>query len=175
MTIKDENKVVIKSQRVITTPFADDFNLMTGHKLRHQTLQDDLQSKTASMGLVFKPKKCRTMSICAGKPCQVDFTLQEVSEDNVSRKVVLKSLKDEPHKFLGQTLTFRNTAKDHFELLIELLSTKLKHLDEVSVRNEYKIATNDRYLLPSLRYHLSIHNIHKTHLDQLDMVANRYL
>ena len=58
---------------------------------------------------------------------------------------------------------------------MELLSTKLSNLDEVSVRNEYKITTYGRYLLPSLRYHLSIHNIHQTHLDQLDMVANRYL
>ena len=30
----------------------------------------------------------------------------------------------------------------------------------------------DRYLIPSLRYHLSVHNIHQTHIDQLDMIAN---
>ena len=93
------------------------------------------------MGLVFKPKKCRTMSVCGGKPSQVEFSLLEVSEQNVSRRVVLKSLKDEPHKFLGQTLTFRNTAKDHFELLLELLTTKLKNLDEVCVRSKYNLAT----------------------------------
>ena len=45
----------------------------------------------------------------------------------------------------------------------------------MSVRSEYKIATYNRYLLSSLRYHLSIHTIHQTHLDQLDMVANKYL
>ena len=90
MIVKDETGQVTESKRIITTPFADDFNLLTGHKTRHQTLQDDLQSKTASMGLVFKPKKCWTMSICAGKPCQVDFTLQEFSDDNVSRKVVVR-------------------------------------------------------------------------------------
>ena len=43
------------------------------------------------------------------------------------------------------------------------------------MRSEYKVATYDRYLLISLRYHLSIHNIHQTHLDQLDMIANKYL
>ena len=88
---------------------------------------------------------------------------------------MIKSLQDEPHKYLGQTLTFKNSAKDHFEFLSSILEGKLKSLDEVSVRSEYKIATYDRYLLPSLRYHLSIHTIHQTHLDQLDMVANRYL
>ena len=95
--------------------------------------------------------------------------------DTSNNRVVLKSLQEEPHKFLGQTLTFRNTAKDHFTFLFELLENKLKNLDEVSVRSEYKIATYDRYLLTSLRYHLSIHNIHQTHLDQLDMLANKYL
>ena len=168
-------KVVIKSQRVITTPFADDFNLMTGHKLRHQTLQDDLQSKTVSMGLTFKPNKCRSLSICAGKPTKVDFTLLDHSTPVNPPRVVLKSLQDDPHKFLGQTLTFKNSAKDHFQFIYELLENKLKNLDEVSVRPEYKIATYSRYLISSLRYHFSIHTIHKVHLDQLDMLANKYL
>ena len=74
----------------------------------------------------------------------------------------------EPHKFLGQTLTFKNTAKDHSEFLYKILKRKLENLNGVDVRSEYKIATYDRYLLPSMRYHLSIHNIHKTHLDELD-------
>ena len=32
-----------------------------------------------------------------------------------------------------------------------------------------------RYLLPSLRYHLTVHTVHKTHLDELDLIAQRYL
>ena len=89
--------------------------------------------------------------------------------------MVIKSLQDDSHKYLGQTLTFKNTAKDHLEFLSSILELKLKNLDSVSVRSEYKISTYDRYLLPSLRYHLSIHTVHRTHLDQLDMMANRYL
>ena len=30
-------------------------------------------------------------------------------------------------------------------------------------------------ILPSMRYHLAVHNIHQTHLDQLDMLAQKYL
>ena len=33
----------------------------------------------------------------------------------------------------------------------------------------------DIYLLPSLRYHFSVHNVTQTHLNQLDMTANRFL
>ena len=32
-----------------------------------------------------------------------------------------------------------------------------------------------RYALISMRYHLSVHDIHKTHLDKLDNVARKYL
>ena len=92
------------------------------------------------MGLIFKPKKCRSLSICGGKATKVDFTLLDYTDPNNPNRVVIKSLQDEPHKYLGQTLSFKNSAKDHFELLSSLLQTKLKHLDEVSIRSEYKIA-----------------------------------
>ena len=90
-------------------------------------------------------------------------------------KVTLKTLAEEPHKFLGQILTFKNSNKDHFEFLKQKLEAKLTNLDNAPVRNEYKIATYDRYLLPSLRYHFSVHTVNQTHLDQLDMSANKFL
>ena len=82
---------------------------------------------------------------------------------------------NEPHKFLGQTLTFKNTAKDHFDFLYNILETKLENMNTVTVRLEYKITTYDRYLIPSMRYHLSKHNIHQTHLDNIDILANIYM
>ena len=83
-------------------------------------------------------------------------------------------MKDDPQKFLSLTLTHNNTAKDHTEVLKYYLETKLDNLDKCSVRGEYKIATYERYLLPSLRYHLTINTIHQTHLESLDMIAQRY-
>ena len=43
------------------------------------------------------------------------------------------------------------------------------------VRGEHKVATYTRYILPSMRYHLAVHNIHQTQLDQLDSLAQKYL
>ena len=37
------------------------------------------------------------------------------------------------------------------------------------------MAMFNRYLVPSMRYHLTVHNVHTTHLDQLDMSAQKYL
>ena len=56
------------------------------------------------------------------------------------------------------------------------LETKLNNLDEKCfARKEYKIAVYSRYILPSMRYHLTVHNLHQTHLDILDMCAQKYL
>ena len=40
---------------------------------------------------------------------------------------------------------------------------------------EYKVGIYSRYLLPSLRFHLSVHTIHQTHLDKLNHHAKKYL
>ena len=37
------------------------------------------------------------------------------------------------------------------------------------------MTTYSRYLLPSLRFHFSVHNIHQTHLDELDHHASTFL
>ena len=80
------------------------------------------------MGLIFKPVKCRSLSLCGGKPSKVDFTLFDYSDPDSPKRVVIKSLQDDPHKFLGQILTFKNTASDHFVFLNDILEGKLKHL-----------------------------------------------
>ena len=170
LTVKNEENEVTNAKKIITTPFADDFNILTGNKIHHQKIQDDIQDKATSMGLIFKPKKCRTYSVCSGKPASVIFTLSEGP-----RKIQLKTLIDEPHKFLGQIITHKNSSQDHFNYMKDILQTKLENLDKSCVRNEYKLATYERYLIISLRYHFSIHTIHQTQLDKLDMLANKYL
>ena len=65
----------LEGERVITLPFADDFNLITTDKRRHQKLINELQQLTSSMGLKLKPAKCKSLSICAGKSAEVVFDL----------------------------------------------------------------------------------------------------
>ena len=68
------------------------------------------------MGLTFKPSKCRSLSICGGKPKQVHFTLKDPNTDQV---VQLKTLESDSHKFLGAIVTNYNTAKDRLKFLLE--------------------------------------------------------
>ena len=122
-----------------------------------------------------KTKKCRVYSVCSGKPTPVNFTLLDYSNNQNPTRITLKTLVNDPHKFLGQIITHKNSSEDHFKFMESILKSKLENLDNCSVRNEYKIAIYERYLIISLRYHFSIHNIHQTHLDQLDMKANKFL
>ena len=63
------------TQFINTTPFADDFNLISRNKAQHQKLISDIENKIKSMGLVIKPSKCASLSIQSGKSTGVTFNL----------------------------------------------------------------------------------------------------
>ena len=60
---KDKQGYALGNSRVITKPFADDFEIISNNTKRHQELQDKVQLNATTMGLTFKPKKCRTLSL----------------------------------------------------------------------------------------------------------------
>ena len=57
----------------ITLPFADDFNLITRDIRKHRKLMARLHELTSSMGLKLKPRKCRSLSVKAGKSQEENF------------------------------------------------------------------------------------------------------
>ena len=63
----------LNGTKVITTPFADDFNIISNNVIKHQRLITDIEEKATSMGLPFKPSKCRSLSIVSGKPQDKHF------------------------------------------------------------------------------------------------------
>ena len=77
------------------------------------------------MGLTFKPSKCRSLSICRGKPKPVLFYLTGPVSGS---KVALKTLEDDPFKFLTSTVTFYNNHQDHLIFLKEKITYKLSNL-----------------------------------------------
>ena len=62
-TFKETHGYQLGKEKVITKPFADDFEIVTNNKIKHQKLQNDIQIKCESMGLILKPSKCRSLSI----------------------------------------------------------------------------------------------------------------
>ena len=115
------------------------------------------------MGLVIKPSKCSSLSIQSGKSSDIVFHLTEESE-----KIPIGLVRNKPQKFLGSMVTALNKPSDMFEFLLEKLETKLKNIDNCSLRGEHKLKIYSNYALTSMRYHLSVHDVHKTNLDKLD-------
>ena len=55
------------------------------------------------------------------------------------------------------------------------MEEKLSNIDNAKCRGEYKLAEYARYALPTMGYHLSVHNLHKVHLESLDMFVKTYI
>ena len=53
-------------------------------------------------------------------------------------------MEDDPHKFLGSSITKSNSPADHFQLLKEKLESKLSNLNETQVQGEFKAAVYNR-------------------------------
>ena len=157
-------------KNVITTPFADDFNLITRNKSMHQVLVTDIENKIKSMGLVLKPKKCRALSIESGKVKHIPFTLKE--EDG--KDFTIDSVIDKPLKFLGSVISGNNSPSAMFAEIFSKLENKLTNIDKSTLRGEYKLNIYTRYALPSMRYFLSVHQMHNTHMEKLDPLARKH-
>ena len=103
----------LDGKRIITTPFADDFCLIT-HNKRTQRLLNQIDRHIESMGLCLKPSKCRSLSFCSGKFDDLAFM---VGEDDVL------SVENDIHKFLGSVIT-KNLSSSEGHLYI---SNKLEN------------------------------------------------
>ena len=84
--LSTQNKGV---KSVVTTPFADDFNVINHNKNMHQKLVTDISKKIKSIGLELKPKKCRSLSIEKGKVVNVIFKLEDDNRKELDQETWL--------------------------------------------------------------------------------------
>ena len=157
---------------VITTPFADDFNIITREKTMHQELVTDVEEKIKTMGLVIKPSKCRSLTIQNGKVENIHFKLKDTINGS---SVIIATVEEKPMKFLGSEVTSVNTPAAMFVKLFSKLETMLENINNSTLRGEYKVNIYSRYSLPSMRFYLSVHQMHQTQMSQLDNLAKKYL
>ena len=151
---------------IITTPFADDFCLITHNKRSHQRLINEIDHHIKSRGLRIKPSKCRSLSLSSGKYVDVEF---RVGEDQIY------SVGNEIHKFLGAVITKNLASSDIHEYLSNKIEKCLENIDSSAIRNELKVKVYTRYILPYLRFDLTVNDMTHTHCKSLDSLTNRYL
>ena len=73
---------------------------------------------TSSMGLKLKPRKCRSLSIKAGRSHEIEFSLGDATISSI--------LHDKCHKFLGGIYTYDCSASSVAAVIKERLSDQLK-------------------------------------------------
>ena len=78
-------------------------------------------------------------------------------------------------KFLGSVIGGNNTPSAMFTQILYKLETKLTNIDKSTLRGEFKLNIYTRYALPSMRYFLSVHQMHSTHMEKLDAIARKHL
>jgi hypothetical protein len=139
---------------------------MTTDRRTHQRLINEIQKLSTSMGLKLKPSKCRSLSLVAGLPTDIKFT---ITGNPIS------TLQDKPHKFLGSQITFTNNQRDILNHIRHHFVIKLDRLDNLLIRDEHKTAILRDYLLPSSRFILTVHELSKTSLNILDAICHRYM
>ena len=126
-----------------------------------------LHDLTSSMGLKLKPRKCRSLSIKAGKSVDLVFTLGESEISSI--------LHDAYHKFLGGFYTFDFTASSVADVIKKRVSDQLKNIDSLLVRDEYKVRIYSEYFLGANRFVFSIHDLCLTQLNDLNALTHRFL
>jgi hypothetical protein len=117
------------------------------------------------VGLVLKPRKCKSLSIKLGCSAAEEFRLGDYT---------MTSIRDDPYmKFLGGYITYK--GKGVPGLIKEKMECGLENIDKRLVCNERKVRIYKEYFLPSNCFILSIYDLTKTDLGKLDSLPNRYL
>ena len=116
--------------------------------------------------MLLKPSKCRSFSIKGGRPEKENFKIGEHT---------VPSIADEEQKFLGRVLFFSGKSSECFKLLQDNIKERLENLEMTAIRPEFKIEIYNIYILPSIRFLLTVHDLPITHLRRLDTMADQYL
>ena len=148
----------------ISLPYADDFCLISTNLKTHQNLINKIHTQVNSMGMKLKPSKCRSFSLCAGKPTAVPF---HIGDSDVP------SIRDEEQKFLGKLLFFHGKPEETFNLVKDTFVDGIANIDKAMVREEYKLWIYAKYFLPSKRFLLTVHTLTKTQLQALDTLTDK--
>ena len=155
-----------KDTPIVSTPFADDFNVITTNSRTHQRILTKVEQFAKSMNLILEPTKCKSLSICAGYSKTIKFKLSDQ---------IIESIYDNPEKFLGAQITFSGKQSDIFTYIFDGIKATLDNIDASLIRDEYKVKVYSQYFIPAVRFKLTVHDITNTNLNKLDALSDKYV
>ena len=126
-----------------------------------------LHELTSSMGLKLKPRKCRSLSVKAGKSQEEIF--------NLGDSAIASILHDRYHKFLGGFYTFDYSTASVADMIKAKMRDQLENVDSLLVRSEYMVRIYSEYFLGSYRFLFSVHDLNKSPNGALGSLTHVYL
>ena len=78
------------------------------------------------MGLVVKPRKCRSLSLIKGIEKKVHFQIKDRKENTITN---ILSVLEKPMKFLGSEIAHLHNEQQNGEFLLMKLTEKLDNID----------------------------------------------
>ncbi len=141
-----------KNTPIISTPFADDFNVITSNARSHQRIISNIECFAKSMNLTLEPSKCKSLSISSDSSKVVNFHLS-------GQEIV--SIIDSPEKFLGAQITFSGKHSVIFKYISDGFKSAVNNIDQSVIRNDYKLKVYSHYLLPLFNLNLQYMKCHK--------------
>ena len=72
-------------------------------------------------------------------------------------------------------MLFCAKTSEVFNFIKDDVNTKLQRIDALLIRPENKLSIYSRYLLPSIRFMLTVHTLQKSHLDSMDTLTDGYV
>jgi hypothetical protein len=148
--------------------FADDLNVLSSNSTEHQSALTELEQKCNDLGLSIRPDKCVSLALHEGHVSKKSFII------GISKTT---NLCDQPAKFLGSTIAVSSlqAKKKASSDLISKVTSALSSIDKRPIRGEYKLWIYKHYLVPSLRFVLSVNAINHTTLLDIQRRATRYI
>ena len=163
--------------RYITTPFADDFNLLTRHPATHQRILKSIHQKITDLCLTLKVSKCVSLGIKSGAFTPRKFVIDGDTIPTADMKDLV---------ILGMFIPAHGGLKEIGERILSNVSSKLEKIEKCLVRAEIKAEIFSNFYVPALQYLLTVHNLGASHhnrpagrgtspIEKIDALELRYL
>ena len=118
------------------------------------------------MNLILESTKCKSLSISAGSSKVVKFKLSDQ---------IIESIENSPKIFLVSQITFSGRQSEVFQYTYDGIKGTMENINNSLIWNEYKLKVYNRYLMPAIRFKLTVHKITTTNLTKLDLMVDGYI
>ena len=158
--------VAIKEEKVIALAFADDLTVIINDARSAQRILNTVDKHARSIGLLFKPPKCTSLSIKSGST-----DTKRVFQLNGTE---IHTIEAGPTKFLGLNIYSKHQKANSARYLQTKMEELMMKVDRLPIRGHYKLQVYEHYITACLRFDLTVCDVSQSNLDLLDTMVRKF-